>query len=952
MKRWISVLLVMAMLVGMMPAMAADAAVPSLTNFKAVQRYDGSFADVMAGSWYEADVERAFELGLLKGRSATSFAPNGEIQISEALTFACRLHSIYHTSSADFVQGSPWYQVYVDYAVENGIIGANEYGDYTAAATRAQFAQIFAKVLPDAAMPYINNVAYGYIPDLTADMACYEAAYHLYRAGILQGRDATGTFKPETHITRAEIAAIVTRMTDIGARKLIDSGSMFDGFEEYIEALGLSTQKSEQKTISGREMTALLDKLVAYAAPEKLAEWQTKYPVLRASEDPLNRYDTLAALYLALWHVGGDNGYITPVLDRNRPEMKATEGDVAPTWELFGEIPLFDIQDWGEDHYGMAGLFFNISRVCLVDGEYPLSYDEKIGSFRRLDSATYADGLLAVLRAVCIAETEYTADSMKLSYVITDQLLAKANANPIVTSENHPRWTGFVLGQGALGRFGTSVDEIRLSAEWGFNSARVLMHYETLFSTDGQTADLMQLIELDKLVAAAIENDVHLNILLSEIPGRNASPAEAASGWVSTADLDLFINAEKQEQALNIYRILAARYQDIPNFNLSITPFFEALNRNRSTGLPAPEYTAEDVAVFLEKAIDAIREEDPDRLIIYEPIETNGYDVFVEQAARSKAIADSKGNVIISYNFCESAYVYACMTMTEGKHIDNMNRSLDLQPYPNYIYSVCSHIDSDHSLTLDGCLPAGTIIDFYLEQSYAKGRLNIRADGVNLYSEMLTGQRYEVGERLSFYYPYAESDKHIRITLENETDEVVVSAENGVDFCGIYLTLPGEYAKERWYMAQAYDVALGLEEKEGVAKRTSSGLILAPNDYWNGWQVTIHDDLTYTSEHVWSEASVDTIRQNVEDMNRFDGNGVIRFERGTFGGALWPELREYYEDLLKTYEEYGFSWWSNDWWEITNKTGTIAEVEYVEYAGYENFNLELLQLLQKYQSKD
>ena len=538
------------------------------------------------------------------------------------------------------------------------------------------------------------------------------------------------------------------------------------------------------------------------------------------------------------------------------------------------------------------------------------------------------------------------------NYIITDELLQKANANPVVTSEDHPRWTGFVLGLGELGNLGTSPSEIALAAKWGFNSVRVNIHYGTLFGADAQTADLQQFSKLDKLVAAAIENDIHLNICLIEIPGRNVTNADASTDWVSTADLDLFINPEKQEQALSIYRTLAARYKDIPNYNLSITPFWEPLNRNRSTGLPAPEYGPKDVAAFLGKAIDAIRAEDPDRLVIYEPCEGNSYDLIIEESAQTKAVADSKGNVIISYNACESAYVYACMTMTEGSHIDNMNHSLDLQPYPNYIYSVTSHIDSKNSLVINGCLPAGTTFDLYLEQSYGNGTFDISADGVSLYREKLTVRRYEVGERLSSYYPYAESDKHIRLTFENDVNELVISAESSVDLCGIYLTLPDEYARERWYMVQPYDVALGLAEQVGVALRTSSGVMLAPNDYENGRNITIHDDLTYTSEHIWAEASADTIEKNTAGVYGFDGNGVIRIERGTFGGAIWSELKEYYEDLLKSYEKYGYSWWSNDWWLLTNETNSIAEAEYIEYAGYEHFNLELLQLLQQYQSTE
>ena len=765
--------------------------------------------------------------------------------------------------------------------------------------------------------------------------------------GMLSG---CGNNQPETTDPTQDTTPSQSQQTE--TQPIETPNSVLDGFETYIDALGLSTEKLDNPTISGVEMVELLDKLVAYATPDKLTEWQGMYPVLRESTEPLNRYDMMSALYLALWHIGGDYGYIMPTLDRNRPEMIATEGDIAPTWDLFGDVPFFDIKDWGEDHYGMAAFFYNISRTSPVDGEFPLSFDQENQSFHREEPATYEVALLAVLRSVTIAEISYSPADTLNSYIITDELLEKANANPVVTSENHPRWTGFVLGQGGSDNFNTSAREIELSAEWGFNSARVILHYQTLFSADVQEADLVQFAELDKLVAAAIENNIHLNICLTDIPGRNATPADADSDWISTGDFDLFINPEKQEQTLYIYKTLAARYKDIPNFNLSITPFFEALNYNRSTGLPAPEYGPDDVAAFLGKAIDAIRKEDPDRLIIYEPSETNGYDLIIEQATPTKAVADSKGNVIISYNACEAAYVYACMTGAEGAHIDNMNHSLDLQPYPNYIYSVITHIDSDNSLTLNGCLPAGTTFELYLENSFG-GILDISADGMSLYQEKLTEQRYEVGERLSLYYPYAESDKCISITLDSGADELIISCENGsIDICGIYLTLPDEYARERWYYAQPYDVSLGIEEKEGVALRTSSGVMLAPNDYWDGRTITIHDDLTYTSEHVWSEASANTIEMNTAGVNEFDGNCVVRFESGNFGGAIWPEMREYYEDLLKSYEKYGFSWWCTDWWLLTNETNTLAEGEYVEYAGYESFNLELLQLLQKYQSKD
>ena len=132
--------------------------------------------------------------------------------MGSAIALACRLHSIYNTGAANFVQGDPWYQVYVDYAVSNGIITAGQFSDYNANATRRQFAAILAKALPSAELTAINTIADGAIPDLAAGSANYADIYTLYRAGVLTGSDQYGTFNPETTIGRSSVAAIVARM--------------------------------------------------------------------------------------------------------------------------------------------------------------------------------------------------------------------------------------------------------------------------------------------------------------------------------------------------------------------------------------------------------------------------------------------------------------------------------------------------------------------------------------------------------------------------------------------------------------------------------------------------------------------------------------------------------------------------------------------------------------------
>jgi len=214
MKKTISLLLVLSMLISGMTAFAA------LDNFKVVNMYyDGLFVDVASSAWYAPNVKAAFMYDLVKGGSGGRFNPTGNMTIAEAITLVSRIHSIYNTGKADFTQGNPWYQVYVDYAIKNGIISNGQFNDYTKAAKRTDFAIIFAKSLPAYEFNAINTITYGTIPDVNGSEYYADAVYMLYDAGILTGSDKYSSFKPDTNIQRAEVATIATRIIDKTARK-------------------------------------------------------------------------------------------------------------------------------------------------------------------------------------------------------------------------------------------------------------------------------------------------------------------------------------------------------------------------------------------------------------------------------------------------------------------------------------------------------------------------------------------------------------------------------------------------------------------------------------------------------------------------------------------------------------------------------------------------------------
>ena len=215
MKKSIRVLITLVLLMLIAPTVSAG----SMNNFQKTQSYiAGQYHDVASNAWYVSGVSSAYELGLMKGNSATVFNPDGNLTVAESLAIACRLHSIYSGNGDNFVQDSPWYQVYVDYAVANGIMSAGQLNPKNAI-TREQFAYIMCGALPSSELRKINTV--NSLPDVLKNSTYGGFVYRLYEAGILTGNDQYGTFNPTSNIRRSEVATIITRLAIESQRKTL-----------------------------------------------------------------------------------------------------------------------------------------------------------------------------------------------------------------------------------------------------------------------------------------------------------------------------------------------------------------------------------------------------------------------------------------------------------------------------------------------------------------------------------------------------------------------------------------------------------------------------------------------------------------------------------------------------------------------------------------------------------
>lgn len=185
--------------------------------------YSGEFTDLSSSAWYYEDVVDAYSLGLLNGKTGTTFAPDQSLNIAEAIKLAAVCHQLLSTGETNdnafaSAGSSHWYDGYVSYCIKNGIV-TEEYDDYSADASRSQVAILFSRAIisSGAYMEEINTAAFGDLPDVSTEMWYAGAVYRMYRWGILTG-DANGNINPESKIKRSEIATILMRVIDESKR--------------------------------------------------------------------------------------------------------------------------------------------------------------------------------------------------------------------------------------------------------------------------------------------------------------------------------------------------------------------------------------------------------------------------------------------------------------------------------------------------------------------------------------------------------------------------------------------------------------------------------------------------------------------------------------------------------------------------------------------------------------
>ena len=185
------------------------------------------FPDVRAGDWFAAYVTALTEAGVVDGFDDGTFRPQSSVSWGQALKLVLLASGYPEQAPVETKDGEPashWASGYLAYAEKKGFVAAGSVSDLDKPLTRNDIADLCA-----AALELTEAVS----PSPYTDSS-RASVLKLFAAGIMEGSfDAAGkrVFKGGDAITRAEICAVLVRVTDYVDRTLI----LFSGYRIPID---------------------------------------------------------------------------------------------------------------------------------------------------------------------------------------------------------------------------------------------------------------------------------------------------------------------------------------------------------------------------------------------------------------------------------------------------------------------------------------------------------------------------------------------------------------------------------------------------------------------------------------------------------------------------------------------------------------------------------------------
>lgn len=194
-------------------AAAALAAVMAGTALPTALAYSTpDFRDVPPSHWAYPYVMSMADAGVLKGTSATTYAPEQKVSAAMLVTLVGRV-TYEDDVAAATTDGDSWYSAYLRVAKDKGVLEGTTITDaqieqevsrYDMAVVLAHCAELLG--VPEADTDTSKITDYAQIPDAYAG-----AVAQVYALGLITG-DNAGCFNGTTAMSRAEAATVISRL--------------------------------------------------------------------------------------------------------------------------------------------------------------------------------------------------------------------------------------------------------------------------------------------------------------------------------------------------------------------------------------------------------------------------------------------------------------------------------------------------------------------------------------------------------------------------------------------------------------------------------------------------------------------------------------------------------------------------------------------------------------------
>ena len=371
--------------------------------------------------------------------------------------------------------------------------------------------------------------------------------------------------------------------------------------------------KADEMT-GGKSMTILMDRMVSLVSPEAFESYKSKYNLLRLNKKHFRRLDAMIYTFLTARDLGEE--YISGMdweriwrlsfygahvdIDSNSKNLNGLLFDSALEDEHF--------ETDNEDRVGICdyALFFSLGKVSNFSGKGLFDTDPGTGSLRIFNDVTFEEMVKATVR-LYDSQCDFLSESVTCN--VKEETLKKAEEMPDATWNSLPDWHGYTLSfyDNPDRLFYFDENFISVLAAQGFDFVRVPLTFNPLFSEDSTEKVCPNAWnDLDILLDNCAKYAMHVCFDLHDMPGFTTDKTDEN-------DI-LFTDEETQKLFVDFWSFMAKHFESVPSSLLS----FNLLNEPHAHS--NEELTDEQYSKLMLKAIDAIREVSPDRLIFADAI--------------------------------------------------------------------------------------------------------------------------------------------------------------------------------------------------------------------------------------------------------------------------------------------------------------------------------------------